>query len=320
MLATHYRKAVPGRLVKPNLGLTTIKGLNVTRQINSKWADLWNTWNWESWIRPQIDLAVTYGANCIKITASGINPEDGFSYPADAVLKARIEQVCGYAQARGMVVYWNLLAHPFYGFGAGGTSLTANLPQIQKVTSWLREIPNVVAIDVCNEINNSPPPSWGGNNYAQMQTDLAALFAGVRAVTSLPLTCSVLCQAVSDITGPYMSTVAPLVDFHDFHPYYTGATPAVSDVTALRAAPWYKGRYLIGEIGTSLAQTASVQTTWTTNLGAMGAQADSFGTVLFCAADYDNATTSVQFGICDIAVKNPRSQITTPFSAWTAKF
>lgn len=317
MLAPHA-KTYGSKLLHNNP--VTLKGLNVVRQINSKWADFWNTWNWESWVKPQIDVSLAAGANCIKVTASGIGPaEDGFSYPADAVLQARIDQFIGYCQSQGAVVYWNLVAHPFYVFGSGGSLLSTNLPAVQKVARWVDAHSNVVAIDVCNEINNSTPSSWSGNNYAQAQTDLTALVAGVRQVTSLPLTASVLCQAVTDITGGWMQAASGAgIDYHDFHPYYTGATPQTTDVAGLRAAPWYRGRYLIGEIGTSLAQTAPVQTTWTTNLGNMGGQADAYGCVLFCAADYDTVSTG-QFGITDTSVHNLRTQITTPFAAWPAK-
>lgn len=320
MRLPHGPRVYGSKLVPANLPNVTIKGVNVVRQINSKWAPFWNDWNWESWVKPSIDVSIAAGANLIKVTGSGINAEDsGFNYPSDATLQARIDQFIGYCQQQGVAVYWNLVAHPFYCFGAGGTSLATNLPAMQKVTKWVDAHPNVVAIDCCNEMNQSQPTTWASNNYTQAATDLTALVSGIRQVTSLPLTVSVLCQAATDITGPWMSAVAGTgIDFHDFHPYYSGATPVAADVNALRSASWYLGRYLIGEIGTSIAQTSGVQTTWTQNLGVMGSGTGGFGTVLFCAADYDTVSTG-QFGLYDTSVHNGRSQLLTPFAAWPGK-
>ena len=312
------KRLYKSRLVAQNLGNVTLKGVNVVRAYNSKWADLWNTWNWEGWVRKQIDVSIAAGANCIKITASGIQPEDGFNYPADAVLQARIKQLCDYVQSKGAVVYWNLVAHPYYLFGSGGTSYSTNIASVLKVAKWVDQQANVVAIDICNEVNQSQPTTWSGPNYTQFAADMGTYFADVRTVTSLPLTYSVLCQTASEYTGGWISNGAGFVDFHDLHPYYISGIPSQSDLATLRAASYYKGRFLMGECGSSIAQTSSVQTTWTTALGGYGTATDSFGAVLFCAADYD-VTTPYQFGMYDINVLNGRSQIITPFGTWTGK-
>lgn len=318
-LVRPHARTYQSKLHPVNLGKVTLKGVNVVRQINSKWADFWATWNWETWVRPQIDVALAAGANCIKVTASGIGPtEDGYAYPDDTTLRKRIEQFVGYVESRGAVVYWNLVAHPLYVLGSGGTLGPTNFPAVQKIAGWLEALPGIVAVDLCNEINNSFPTSWNGPNYAQATTDLQALRDAVRAVTSLPLTASVLCQAVSDITGAWMQAAAPVVDFHDFHPYYTGGTPAVADVTALRAAQWFKGRYLVGENGVNMSQATGARTTWTTQLGQIAALADCFGAVFFCAADYD-ITAANEFGMYDTNVRNGRSDVLTPFAGWPAK-
>lgn len=295
-----------------------LKAVNVVIGLGEQWSDMWSLFEWERLLRPQIDLAISMGANAIKMVGSGINGEAGTNYPSDVLLKARIEQVCGYARSHGLVVYWNLAAHPSYIWGAAGTTpLSTTLPTLQKVAGWLENIPNVVGIDVVNEINNGIPTTWNGPNYAQFLADTSALLAGIRKATSLPLTVSIWCQTVADITNTYAATIASQTDFHDFHPYYTGGTPAATDVTSLRTQGWYLGRYLIGECGSNLSQGTTAQTNFTAGIGALGANADSFGSVLFCASDYDNTSSATKFGVVDSTMQNPRSQITTPFAAWS---
>lgn len=293
-----------------------IKALNVVIAPGQQWANLWSLWEWDRLIRAQIDVAISMGCNAVKITASGINGEAGSNYPSDATLLARIQEFCGYAQSHSMGVYWNLAAHPSYIWGGAGTTpLSTTLPSMQKVCGWLESIPNIVGIDVVNEINNGIPTTWSGPNYAQFLADITALLAGIRQATSLPLTVSNWVQSVAGITNTYAATSAAVTDFHDFHPYYTSGTPAAADVATLRTMPWYLGRYLVGEAGTNLSQGTTAQTNWTAGFGALGSNTDSYGAVLFCGSDYDNTSSSTKFGVCDSDVKNPRSWITTP---WTA--
>lgn len=88
------------------LGETSlVRGVNLTVEPNTgSWDVFWSTaWNWETWVKPQIDRSAALGANTIRCigTASGVL--DGLvSRPT---YLARWEQMAAHVNSLGMRLY-----------------------------------------------------------------------------------------------------------------------------------------------------------------------------------------------------------------------
>lgn len=291
------------------------------------WAELWSDFNWVGWIKPQIDLAFANGANGIKIGCSGM-PGNLNAYPSNAVLAARLRSVAAYVAGKGGVMYVSVgpSGSTYEWFNNDGSLNPTKVAGGKFVLSVLETIPNVVAVDLLNETNLSGIGNWSGGTSSTFVASMTAMFAAARAVSSLPMTCSIYMNSKADWTGSWMQGLAPFVDFQDGHAYYgiQGGTPAsipaASDVNALVAASWFKGGFLIGEVGAAQNATTSTQTSFINGLGSLISHPSCLGANLFSGADYDTTDgPGQQWGVSDAFVQNPRMAILTPFAnTWPA--
>ena len=278
-----------------------IKGLNVVPKASditvdpAGWGPMWNTFDWAGWIKPQIDLAITQGANTVKVTGSGATA----SYPSQSVFQSRMRQFLDYCLSSKLFVYWNYASSDW-----GGSVATAT-PFLQAVVGVLSPYPNVIAIDCANEIG------LFGITLANAQS----LCQVGKAAGSLPVTGSLSCNSAAAFTDGTASGIAPYVDFMDFHPYFDTGDPSNNDWATYRAATYYKP-WLIGECGKQNTLAASiVQSRWTALGQISNLAADCFGVVGFSITDYDTN----QFGMYPATLTGARSQQSVPFSAWPGR-
>ncbi len=286
------------------------------------WAQFWKDWDWTT-ISRTIDTLATVGVNCLQVTATGLD-DNGVTHPSDAIMASRIEQLSSYAAGYRMVLNPQLGYQPAHSFAGGATIACA---AAARMAALFAQRPNVSYIDVMNEVNYYPAPGWGGAPNVQSTSDLAMLMVAIRGVTgAIPLTLSVGCVTRSDITGAWMSSVAPICDFHNVHTYYYQqggiAAPVASDFTGLRSAGWYLGRFVVGETGMPSQDGTAAQTTWLLGNGAVASDTDCVGSILWGATDTSSAAGRCEnvssFGLADATGTTVRQALAMPIQSWPA--
>lgn len=255
-------------------------------------ATLWTTWPWTAWIKPQIDLAVTLGANTLALKGGPCGALNSGAV-TQAQVRTRMQQFLDYCASVGIYVYGHV------GQGEGGTA--AHAANVAFQAGVLKDYTNVIGIDVWNEINVFNVPA---DPVAAAQTVLAA----ARAVTSMPLTVSVSEPFANSGASTLLMNLAPYVDFLDVHPY---SSPS-PNWSFWEAQPWWKD-FIVGECGKAVSDGSSAQTEMYEGLATYYARPKCFGVVAFCVVDYE---TSAHYGMYDTLGGSPRTQITVPYATW----
>jgi hypothetical protein len=119
-------------------------------------------------------------------------------------------------------------------------TLAEEYAQAQALAAVLDAAPNVVGIDLINEVNGWQVQRGGPGSYASSQPDATSvawlsgagsLTAAVRSASSKPLACSLYAETSGSLLANTGADWLPLVtagfDFLDVHPYW----PSTSDMT-----------------------------------------------------------------------------------------
>lgn len=279
----------------------------IVPKVGDPWGAMWNAnWDW-AFTKAQIDWASQNGANGVRIGFPIDLASDGGAAWTSAV--THMQQYLDYCASLGLVCY---MVGAYQNFG--GRSLSALAVGYGRVAAVLAPYPNVIGIDVANEIN------WtgGAGSVANARAWMDAFTPAVRANCSIPLTYSLLLPDAASwgTANAYIDAVADYADFMDFHPYY-GSTnnPAVADVNNWRSHPRYKGGFLIGECGlTHNYGNVAMAARWHA-IGLILALPDCFGATGFCVEDYDTVETN-KYGIFEAGMINERTEITAEFATW----
>lgn len=293
-----------------------LKGATILQPIGQwpYWSQFWTTWDWVT-ISRTIDNLETLGINCLQVTATGLI-ENGVPYPSDTVMRSNITQLAGYAASKGMVLNPQLGYQPAHTFAGGAAAATIAAVRMAKLFC---EQSNVAFIDIMNEVNLSPAAGWSGPN-AQALSDIATMDAGVRAVVgNILCTWSIGCSNVGDYSGSWSQAVAPYTDFHNVHAYTyqaSGTAPLVSDLNAMRGAGWYKGRFVIGEIGVPVFRGEALQTSWMAGAKLLIDLPDCLGAIVWGATDTSGYYDVTGFGLMDSTGTTIRPALTAPVSTW----
>jgi len=225
-----------------------IRGVNINAKIYSPdtaaWSKMFGEWDaiWDSYIKPQIDNSASIGANAIRMM--GAAPGVGTNCTEEQYLEG-YERLVDYCATQGLWVYGCLSASQEW----LGKSVATVMPVMEAQAAMLDAKPNVFAIDVCQEIGLTPGfiPASGTHDAASQ------LVTPIRAVTTLPLTCSVTVAnnttaGAAQFAATTVTDYDDLFDFFDYHPYYD--YPSLSDVaTAANAAAAVDKVILFGEYG-----------------------------------------------------------------------
>ena len=268
--------------------------------------------DWAGWTKPCIDLVRGLGGNAARFTGPGgilaAGSDNGVA-PRQAL--DNIRRMLDYTASVNFLVYWQTMIKT----GDGTQAQNVNAASVMAQT--LDDYPNVIGIDLWNE-----PDAAGSGTQAQVGTFAAAVFPAVRAVTRIPLTISLSGAPGTWATHPYASTLAPYVDFWDFHNYAltNAASTVYSGLASWRASPYYKP-FICGESGAPLISGSGFtggsvqQAAVYSNLALLSAEPDCRGVFAFCLNDYDGS----QWGFYDTSLVGPRSQVGNPFSASFAR-
>lgn len=237
---------MPPRLVPPNVKL---RGGNIVPQdsVGNPWKTLYANWaaKWPTIVKPQIDAAASAGANAIRLIGDVDGVHNGV-LTLDAYVAA-YEQFVDYCANLGIWVYATLSGATSW----GGATKDQALVIMEAQAAMLDSKPNVFGVDVVQEIGLSPSLYTG----MTLHDFVAYLFTGLRGVTTLPLTCSVLGSSNSSAAQWSTTTttdLADVVDFYDFHPYYDGMVASdLGPFFALTDKP-----LIIGEYGADITKPA----------------------------------------------------------------
>lgn len=282
------------------------------------WAPFWSVWDWTV-IKRTVDYCATQGINTLMVTANGID-DAGYAYPSMPQMKIQIAQFCDYALQKGMVVLPQMGYQPAQSFGSNGANLVVNTAITAEIASYFALAQNICMVDAMNEWNYSNPSNWSGPTGASI-SDMSYFVAAIReAMPGIPVSVSVGNMSVAELTSSWMETIAPIIDIHNIHPYtYNGGTLVLnpSHFSALVSAPWFKGRFVIGETGipVSGAYTTQQQTDHLASIATVLAMPECIGAVLYGAT----ATNINDFGMLDITGANPRQQIVDGIAPWVGR-
>ena len=282
------------------------------------WAQFWRDWDWTTVART-IDTLASVGVNCLQVTATGL-ADNGVAHPDVPTMRGRIGQLARYAAGKRMVLNPQLGYQPGHSFAGGAAAATA---AAAAMAGLFAEQANIGFIDAMNEVNYYGGPGWSGPNV-QCLSDMGGFVAGIRAVTgAIAVSVSVGCSVASDITGAWMQAMAPLSDFHNLHTYYYGSVsgaPSGADFAGLRAAPWYLGRFVVGETGMPSGNGAAAQSAWLNGNGAVAGGPDCLGSILWGATDTSSAPgrgeNVSEFGMMDTSGTGLRAALATPVQGW----
>ncbi len=209
---------------------------------------------------------------------------------------------------------------PSHSFAAGVTVAAMTAAQMARLFA---EQPNVCFVDAMNEVNFYGGPGWTGPG-GQALSDMTIFVAAIRQVLgAIPVTVSVGATSIADIAGAWTQTYAALSDFHNIHTYQyqqSGTSaPTPSDFVALRSAPWYLGRFVVGETGMPSSRGAVAQAAWLAGNGSVAAAPDCLGSILWGATDTSAAPGRSEdvanFGMVD-ASGTPRPALASQLQAW----
>lgn len=287
-ITTAVERRIPLRNTTAPVGLlvpegTRIRGSNVTVEPGSDgWPDLFLNWDWEGWIKPQIDRLVTVGGNLIRlISAAGAVVQPAFGLDRETH-HARWTQFLDYCESLGIYVY------PCGGGVMGVNTLVSTDDEIAALAAHVVQWPNVVAFDVWNE--------GEGATQAQLQAAGALVRA---AAPGLPITYSVngitsSAQIAAAVASAPFLAAADDADFIDMHIYYDVAAADFNAVVAAAPSlPILIGEFGIGQDALTAARSARYDAVRKT-LG----RPDLLGAISWALADQAlGATPAEQFGM-----------------------
>lgn len=175
------------------------------------WEHMIQTWDWDNWIKPQIDLhAGNYiGCNALRMIggcygiAAGLYTQDFYD--------ARWRQLADYCAQLGIYLYPSCT-----GKGTLNNSTVISNDGIANIfaTSLLKlqAYSNIIGVDVVQEANVNAAPS---------DANLIDILRRVRAAgVTLPLTCSSgEINVASAATAPWLYAMGQHFDFVDIHNY-----------------------------------------------------------------------------------------------------
>jgi hypothetical protein len=275
---------------------------------------MWTVWDWDNWIKPQIDDAAAIG-NTVRLWGStqaflaGNISEDTYF--------AQWQQMLDYCASKGL----NMLptgSDLQTGFQHPITSAKA----ASHYAAWanlLADYPGVIGVDVMNE-------AWGLHESYDWMLPILRSCAEAMHSQGLPVTISFPIfdpslwswSRTGDAPAGPLFTEYPvdpffeLSDYLDFHIYAT-STPA--QVASTYKNAWATGKQMIfGEFGVGAEQSPIARTTfYNMVMQLVTARADNAGALAWSC--YDVNTTDNRYGLFS-APGVSRADIATPFATF----
>lgn len=271
----------------------------------SVWTGLWKTWDWDTWVRPMIDDALSVGANSVR-TVGSVDVVTSGKLSIGEYL-ARWRQLLDYTAARGM--YAMPCGSDLRHWGPATTYQAAEAVYREWAVT-LSAYPHVVGVDITNEATapkEGPTAYMGPDPWTEVIRKLGEL---VREVAKKPITHS---RGMVDRNqwrngGIYTDMLS---DFLSVHCYFT---PGRDDPAALRATEWGDGKQiLLGEIGADMTLGSAERTERYRAIKALvEGNVNNVGVLAWSGYDLHLGPED-QMGLFD-RERRPRTDITSVFS------
>lgn len=212
------------------------------------WPAMWASWDWDNWIKPQIDYMIGNGVGCNAIRFQGA---------AYAVKNGTLDMAQYLARWSQLIEYCAQYGVYVYPCGCTlDTDTDMNLPADQmgavfaQIFAHHQQYDNVIGVDMIQETAN-----WGAPTWTATIAKLAALISVVKQCgVTLPITCS--SPEFVDSGFPWVLEAAPYLDFIDIHCYYH-TVPADALDGILSAC---QGKdIVVGEVGAEASWSTSAE-------------------------------------------------------------
>jgi hypothetical protein len=272
---------------------------------------MWTAWDWDGWIRPQVDCAVALGCNVVRLIGDVAMVMNGTV--SQSSYNARWEQFVAYCVGQGLAVYYTGTSpHDTNGRRNGNIAAYDANPQafayvikssVSALTSGGSDYRgSVIAIDVVQEAN-----AWGNAEAVKNLYSMIRPFVP----TAIPCTFSTS-ESVQNTS--WIASIITVCDFLDYHVYpqvygVNGQPSAAAFMRGPRAVYPNKD-ILFGEGGAnSTVYTPAQVADWLNKLGSLGNIADRRvrGALMWALQDQDD-----QYGAFD-ANWNPRPWVAGPW-------
>lgn len=277
-------------------GMQLVPTITETALSPAGWTQFHIDWDWDGWVKPQIDHSVGNRIGCNAISLVGC--PDGVHNGAitQATVNSRFVQVAAYCQSLGVAFY----PRPAAFNQLPGMTNAAIAAYVLSILDALAPY-NVIGCDVVAEAD-----TWddGGGTLVQGVADRCiAIYALVKAGTSLPLTfSSVFDWAGATPARAWATKIASCCDFWDFHPYEMNAwaSPLVLADGNYWFSTYPSKDILFGEGGASQNYTADQQRRFLNGIASVAGSGDARfrGWFMWCAQD-QNTIDSDKWGLLD---------------------
>lgn len=294
-------------LASPQRIYRKVKGGNITvKPGGGSWAGMWAEWDWDNWIRPQIDRAYLLGMNTVRVIGSPgcvlVDPVAGTlpKISQDDLLE-RWTQLAVYCRNNGMLLYPCLVQKSDFidvqGGGGPWNFQAADVTDaVVAIAQTLAAFPKtVIGFDLFQE---------GDPAGSVSLADVLAIYAAVRAVApQIPLTTSNSSGGFGSAAGFWndstslsyqVQTNAAGSDFVDLHVYLDSLLPTDPDGYIQRVGK----PVIFGEFGDSQDQSQGNITARYTAMAALHNRPGVIGSLAWALAD-QSTTTSNKWGVWD---------------------
>jgi hypothetical protein len=284
------------------------------------WAAMWHVWDWNGWIKPQIDDAATVG-NAVRLLGSTQVWLAG--YISESTYFSQWEQLLDYCASKGLYMIptgSDILTNP-QGNNVAFSNILSGTKAASHYTAWanlLAQYPGVVGVDLMNEAWYLPGGGYCDMNWLVMMMQTCADAMHSR---NLPVTISFATNPAWDWWlwdgfpfGTWWPTAQQfwgICDYLDLHIY--------SDVTEDQIAnaynfSWAAGKPMVFGEFASASEDSATRTAFYENVSSLvTARSDNAGAIAWSCWDANN--TDNQYGL----FSSPgvlRSDIATPFAGF----
>lgn len=285
------------------------------------WAAMWAVWDWDNWIRPQIDDAAAIG-NSVRLWGSTQTFLTG-NITEDAYF-ARWRQLLDYCAKKGL--YMLPSGSDIQNDVKQSLSSAGAASHYARWTAMLAQYPGVIGVDLMNEAWGMTVPGTNQqSDYSWLLTTLRACADATRR-QGLPVTVSfpVFDSSVWswNSNGPAPAgpifrdhPFAPFFDLCDFLDFHVYSATGAADIANTYSNPWAQGKPMIfGEFGAGLDQAATTRSGFYDMVKELvSARADNLGALAWSC--YDVNDTGNSYGLYS-APGILRTDIASPFASF----
>jgi hypothetical protein len=270
-------------------------------------AEFWITWDWQGWVRKQIDYAMAIGANSIRVLGdiAMVTGHSPFGTISQALYNQRWAQIAAYCAQNNLGLYYCGCAT----YGTESTENGTNASYTASHANFCAVIQSNIdylcgggGVDYSSIIIGVDLVQEASVNFVSQPTSLGVVYNGVTTPSGIGKTFS--CgEMISNQT--WMLASIAYLDYLDFHMYADfgygiNGSPTPTDITNGPRTTWPNKEILFGEGGASEQYTSNQIRDWFIARNALQNMADAKvrGGLAWSVQD-QSTTTARKFGAFD---------------------